>query len=59
VDWADIIKGGKDDARGDVTINPEDTVIEFKLTEKSMELLSSGKLGVVGHGFDLLKITIQ
>ncbi len=59
VGWADIIKGGKDDARGDVTINPEDNVIEFTLTEKSFELLSGGNLQVVGHGFDLLKITIQ
>ena len=59
VNWADIVKGGKDEARADVTINYEDTYVDFKFTEKSMELLNSGNLQVVGHGFDLLKITIE
>ncbi|MBO5549634.1 MAG: IPT/TIG domain-containing protein [Prevotella sp.] len=59
VGWADIVKGGVDPNRGDVTINFEDTYVDFKFTEKSMELLNGGNLQVVGHGFDLLKITIQ
>lgn len=59
VGWADIVKGGTDPNRGDINISFEDTVIEFVLTKKSMELLNSGNLQVVGHGFDLLKITIQ
>ena len=59
VDWADIVKGGRDGSRGDVQISFEDTEVEFKLTKKSMELLNSGKLQVVGHGFDLQKITIE
>lgn len=59
VGWADIVKGGVDPNRGDVNINYEDTYVDFKFTEKSMELLSGGNLQVVGHGFDLLKITVQ
>jgi len=59
VDWADIVRGGKDPNRGDVNINFEDNCVEFVFTEKSMELLDAGNLQVVGHGFDLLKITIQ
>ena len=59
VNWADIVNGGEDPNRGDVDITFDDTELEFKLTSKSMELLNSGKLSVVGHGFDLLKITIE
>ena len=59
VGWADIVKGGTDSNRGDVSIAFEDTEVEFKLTTKSMELLNSGNLQVVGHGFDLQKITIE
>jgi hypothetical protein len=59
VGWADIVNGGSDPNRGDVDITFEDTEIEFKLTTKSMELLNGGNLQVVGHGFDLLKITIE
>ena len=59
VGWADIVKGGTDPNRGDVNISFEDNSVEFVFTEKSMELLNSGNLQVVGHGFDLLKITIQ
>ena len=59
VGWADIVNGGTDPNRGDVDITFEDTEIEFKLTKKSMELLNNGNLQVVGHGFDLLKITIE
>ena len=59
VGWADIVNGGTDPNRGDVQISFEDTEIEFKFTKKSMELLNSGNLQVVGHGFDLQKITIE
>ena len=59
VGWADIVNGGTDPNRGDVDITFEDTEVDFKLTKKSMELLNGGNLQVVGHGFDLLKITIE
>ena len=59
VGWADIVNGGTDPNRGDVDITFEDTKVEFKLTKKSMELLNNGNLQVVGHGFDLTKITIE
>ena len=59
VGWADIVNGGSDPNRGDVDITFEDTEVDFKLTKKSMELLNGGNLQVVGHGFDLLKITIE
>jgi len=59
VGWADIVSGGTDSNRADVNITFEDTVVEFELTAKSFELLGGGNLQVVGHGFDLLKITIQ
>jgi len=66
VGWRNICTGySDDDADKDVTGGRGDTpfdgttVLEFKLTEKSMELLEDGKLQVVGHGFDLTKITIE
>ena len=58
VGWADIVKGGTDPNRGDVTITFEDTFIDFVLTAKSFELLNGGNLQVVGHGFDLLKMSL-
>jgi hypothetical protein len=59
VDWADIVNGGKDAQRGDVSVAMEDTYVDFVLTAKSFELLSGGNLQVVGHGFTLQKITIK
>ena len=58
VNWADIVKGGTDPNRGDVMISFEDTFIDFVLTAKSFELLNGGNLQVVGHGFDLLKMSL-
>ena len=62
VDWAHLCTGNVDHdgdgARGDTSFDGEAT-LEFVLTEKSMELLAAGNLQVVGHGFDLLKITIE
>ena len=58
VNWADIVNGGTDPNRGDVDITFEDKYIDFKLTAKSMELLDQNNFQVVGHGFDLLKITL-
>ena len=60
VDWVNIVTGGSGDTgRGDTEITFEDTVLEFVLTQKSMELLEQNKFQVVGHGFDLLKVTIE
>ena len=60
MDWVNIVTGGSGDTgRGDTEITFEDTVLEFVLTEKSMELLEQNKFQVVGHGFDLLKVTIE
>lgn len=59
VDWVNLITGTSgDDTRGDTPFDQE-KVMEFKLTEISLQLLENGKLSVVGHGFDLLKITIE
>ena len=58
VGWADIVKGGKDAQRGDVSVAMEDSYVDFVLTSKSFELLNSGNLQVVGHGFTLLKVTL-
>lgn len=58
VGWADIVKGGVDPNRGDVDIAFTDNYIDFTLTAKSFELLNNGNLQVVGHGFNLLKITL-
>ena len=58
VNWADIVKGGTDPNRGDVMITFEDTFVDFVLTAKSFELLNQGNLQVVGHGFDLLKMSL-
>ena len=64
VNWANISTGGKeikegDGLRGDITFDFDTEFIEFTLTEKSFELLNEGNLQVVGHGFDLLKVTIE
>jgi hypothetical protein len=58
INWADIVNGGTDPNRGDVTISFEDTYIDFVLTAKSFELLNGGNLQVVGHGFDLTKMSL-
>ena len=58
VNWADIVKGGTDPNRGDVMISFEDAYIDFVLTAKSFELLNGGNLQVVGHGFDLTKMSL-
>ena len=64
VNWANISTGGKeikegDGLRGDITFDFDTEFIEFTLTENSFELLNEGNLQVVGHGFDLLKVTIE
>ena len=59
VNWADIVKGGKDNLRGDVSVSFEDTYVDFVLTAKSFELLNGGNLQVVGHGFTVQKITMK
>ena len=64
VNWTNICTGkGEvvpgDGLRGDIDITDDMNTIEFVLTETSMNLLNQGNLQVVGHGFDLLKITIQ
>lgn len=58
VNWANLITGLSDPDRGDVPFEGEAT-LEFELSNKSFELLNQGNLQVVGHGFDLLKITIE
>ena len=58
VGWKGITTGGEEDARGDVQFDGE-TVIDFVLNETSMQLLEQGNIQVVGHGFDLLKITAE
>ena len=62
VDWAHLCTGNVDNngdgARGDKSFDGEAT-LEFVVTEKSFEVLNQGNLQVVGHGFDLLKITIE
>ena len=58
VNWADIVKGGTDPNRGDVMITFDDAFIDFVLTAKSFELLNQGHLQVVGHGFDLTKMSL-
>ena len=58
VNWANLITGLSDPDRGDKPFEGEATM-EFALTAKSFELFKQGNLQVVGHGFDLLKITIE
>lgn len=58
VNWANLITGLSDPDRGDKPFEGEAT-IEYALTAKSFELFKQGNLQVVGHGFDLLKITIE
>ena len=58
VNWANLITGLSDPDRGDQPFDGEVT-LEYTLTAKSIELLGQGNLQVVGHGFDLLRITIE
>ena len=62
VNWAHLCTGNVDNngdgGRGDTSFDGE-TTLEFELTNKSFDLLNQGNLQVVGHGFDLLKITIE
>ena len=57
--WRNILTGGEEAERGDRFFEGE-TVLEFKLTEKSMELMKEqdGVL-VVGNGYTLTKVAIM
>ena len=57
VDWANICTGESDPNRGDIAFKGK-VLLNFVLTEKSLQLLNQGNLGVVGHGFNLLKVTV-
>jgi hypothetical protein len=64
VDWANISTGSReivdgDGLRGDIDINYDTEFIEFELTEKSFELLNQGNLKIVGHGYNLTKVTFE
>ena len=56
--WRNILTGGEEADRGDRFFTGED-VLEFKLTEKSMELMQEqGGVLVVGNGYKLKKVGI-
>jgi len=58
--WQGILTGvHTDNDHGEVDFGYEDKYLDFMLTEKSMELINGeGDFVVVGHGFDLLKVTM-
>lgn len=60
VNWANICTGATEETggRGDIVFDGEQ-VLEYTLNAKSFELLGGGNLQVVGHGFDLLRVTVE
>ena len=63
ISWHGIETGTDEDhgGRGEIEIAAETKAIQFVLNEKSFELFhwDNAKLQVVGHGFNLTKITID
>ena len=57
VNWANICTGGVDENRGNTSFKGN-VLLNYVLTETSLQLLHEGNLGVVGHGFNLLKVTV-
>ncbi len=57
VNWANICTGGTDPNRGGTNFAGK-VLLNYVLTDTSLQLLKEGKLGVVGHGFNLLKVTV-
>ena len=57
VNWANICTGGVDENRGNTSFKGN-VLLNYVLTETSLQLLNEGNLGVVGHGFNLLKVTV-